>query len=47
MRVLHMTHPDQVEALPLHFRGWVLAFDAAEREARAELEKAEIDAAKP
>lgn len=39
MRTLHMTHPDQVDDLPMEFSGWVLAFAAAEREVEAEAQK--------
>lgn len=41
MRLLHMTHPDQVDELPLEFASWVLEFHAVEERARVELEKRE------
>lgn len=41
MRVLHLTHPDQVDELPAVFAQWVLAFYATEQEARAEVERRE------
>jgi hypothetical protein len=46
MRLLHMTHPEQVDDLPLEFAAWVLEFHAVEEKARAELEKREMDKAK-
>lgn len=46
MRLFHLTHPDQVEELPAWFAEMALAWDATEKEARAELEKEAADKAK-
>jgi hypothetical protein len=39
MRTLHMTHPDQVDDLPMEFASWVLAFAATEKQAEEEAQQ--------
>ena len=45
MRLFHLSHPDEVEELPAWFAQMSLAWDATEREARAEAEKEAADRA--
>jgi NifU-like protein involved in Fe-S cluster formation len=41
MRILHISHPDQVDELPAGFASWVIAWDATEKQAEKERQKAE------
>lgn len=46
MRLFHMTHPDQVDDLPMGFADWALQFHRVEEEVRKEVEKRAMDEAK-
>ena len=39
MKMFHLTHPDQVDALPADFVSWAFEFERVETEARQELAK--------
>jgi hypothetical protein len=43
MRLFHLPHPDAVGELPAGFADWALAWDATEKEAKAEAEQEAAD----
>jgi hypothetical protein len=43
MRLFNIPHPDGVDELPAGFASWALAWDATEKQAKAEREQAEAE----